>query len=153
MGRLTCDPIDPAGLVDAVRHPTRGAVAAFVGTVRSPNNGKGVLHIEYSAYEPMAEQLLDAIEAELRGRYPEIALAAVHRLGRIGVGEASVAVAVAAPHRPEALQACADWIEQMKVRVPIWKKEFYSDGSAWIDNGECAGPDQPAPSPPRSENS
>lgn len=151
MGRLTFDPIDPDRLVAAVRRPTRGAVATFVGTVRSPNRGKEVLHIEYSAYEPMAEQVLDAIEAELRDRYPEIGVAALHRLGRIGVGDASVVVAVAAPHRQEALQACSDWIEQMKVRVPIWKKEFYSDGSAWVDNRDCTDPDRPAPpSPHRS---
>lgn len=138
MGRLTFDPIDPHRLVEAVRDPGRGAVATFVGTVRSPNRGRDVMHIEYSAYEAMAEDVLGAIEAELRERYPGIGLAGVHRLGRIGVGEASVAVAVAAPHRGEALRACAEWIELLKARVPIWKKEFYRDGSAWIDNGNCS---------------
>lgn len=138
MRRLTRNRLDPERLVLRVRGPDRGAVATFLGTVRSPNRGRRVRRVEYSAYEPMAERILERIEAEVRKRYPGVRTAVRHRLGRLRVGEASVAIAVAGVHRAEALRACAGLIEALKARAPIWKREVYTDGSAWIEADHCA---------------
>jgi len=130
MVRLTREPLDLPALLGAEARD--GAVCLFVGVVR---------HLEYEAYEEMALPLLAEIEAELRQRWPVSDVRLEHRLGRLEIGEASVAVAVCSPHRAEAFAACRHAIDTLKQRVPIWKKEFYADGSAWIDG-------QIVPAPP-----
>lgn len=111
-----------------------GALCLFVGTVRDHNRGRRVVRLEYEAYEQMALPLLQEIADETARRWPVTAVHLVHRLGTLAVGEASVAVAVASPHRDEAFQACRHAIDTLKRTVPIWKKEFYADGSAWLDD-------------------
>jgi molybdopterin synthase catalytic subunit len=138
MDRLTRDPIDVENLCRRVESPACGAVAIFIGRVRKENRGRMVLSIDYSAYEPMAERVIREIEADLQGRFSGVRMVLVQRVGRLQVGEASVAVIAAAPHRREALQACAEGIEALKFRVPVWKKEYYRDGSAWIEGDRCA---------------
>jgi molybdopterin synthase catalytic subunit len=128
---LTRAPIDPLALQAAA--PADGAVCLFLGVVRDHNEGRAVVALEYEAYEEMALPLMAEIEAELRRRWPVSDVRLVHRLGALRVGEISVAVAVASPHRAEAFAACREGIDTLKARVPIWKKEFYADGSRWVD--------------------
>jgi molybdopterin synthase catalytic subunit len=135
--RLTRAPIDLAGLQGA--SPKDGAWCLFVGVVRDENAGRAVAHLEYEAYEEMAQSELEAIESETRRRWPVSDVRIVHRLGRLEIGEASVAVAVASPHRTEAFAACRYAIDALKLSVPIWKKEFYADGAVWLEGpGACA---------------
>ncbi len=133
--KLVRTPIDLAALLAADGRD--GAVCLFVGVVRNENGGRPVLRLEYEAYEEMALPLMQEIAAEARRLFPVTAVRLVHRLGRLEIGEASVAAAAAAPHRAEAFAACRFAIDALKTRVPIWKKEFYADGSAWL---EPAGP-------------
>jgi len=131
MVRLTRDPIDLAAL-----HATSaadGALCLFVGVVRDHNAGRRVLWLEYEAYEDMALPLMQQIADDVRRRWPISDVRLVHRLGRLEIGEPSVAVTVASPHRAEAFAACRHAIDTLKASVPIWKKEFYADGSAWLD--------------------
>jgi molybdopterin synthase catalytic subunit len=136
--RLVREPIDVAALAGAA--PADGAVCLFVGVVRNENRGQPVLRLEYEAYEEMALPLMQEIAAEARRLFPATDVRLVHRLGRLEVGEASVAVAVSSPHRVEAFSACRFAIDALKARVPIWKKEFYADGSAWLDGPGSAVP-------------
>jgi molybdopterin synthase catalytic subunit len=131
MVRLTRERIDLAALVGAA--PADGAVCLFVGVVRDENAGRRVSHLEYEAYEDMALPLMEQIAAEAARRWPVSDVRLVHRLGRLDIGEPSVAVAVASPHRPEAFAACRYVIDTLKAEVPIWKKEFYEDGAAWLE--------------------
>ncbi len=132
MVRLQHEPIDLAAL--QVTSHKDGAICLFVGVVRNENAGRAVLRLEYEAYEEMALPLMEEIEAETRERWPVSEVRMVHRLGPLAIGEASVAVAVASPHRAEAVAACRHAIDTLKARVPIWKKEFYADGSLWLQN-------------------
>jgi molybdopterin synthase catalytic subunit len=126
--------VDLAALVVAVSHPGAGAVASFVGTVRDVNEGSTVTGIEYEAYTPMADRELEAILSEAEARWPGARAAAVHRIGFLRVGEASVAVAASSPHRAPAFAACRYVTEELKRRVPVWKCEHYTDGRrAWVD--------------------
>lgn len=129
--RLVREPIDVAALAGTT--PADGAACLFVGVVRNENRGRTVVGLEYEAYEEMALPLMEAIAAETRERFPVTEARLVHRLGPLAVGEASVAVAVSSPHRAEAFAACRFAIDALKARVPIWKKELYADGSAWLD--------------------
>ena len=129
--RLVREPIDLASLTSTA--PGDGALCLFVGVVRDQNRGRKVLHLDYEAYEEMALPLMVEIGAEARRRWPITELRMVHRLGRLGIGEASVAVAVASPHRAEAFAAGRFLIDTLKTTVPIWKKEYYADGSAWLE--------------------
>jgi len=131
MVRLTRTAIDLAALHGV--SPANGALCLFVGVVRNENGGRAVTHLEYEAYEEMAVREMEAIEAETRRRWPVTDVRIVHRLGRIEIGEASVAVVVASPHRGEAFEACRFAIDTLKRTVPIWKKEFYADGAVWLD--------------------
>jgi molybdopterin synthase catalytic subunit len=131
--RLQREPIELASL--ACTSPADGALALFVGVVRASNRGRAVVRLEYEAYEEMALPLMRQIAAETRARFPVTEVRLVHRLGALGIGEASVAVAVGAPHRGEAFAACRFAIDALKARVPIWKKEHYADGSLWLDEG------------------
>jgi molybdopterin synthase catalytic subunit len=125
--------IDPVRLLEAAAHPGCGATVLFVGTVRGTNEGRSVSSIAYSAYRGMAEAELDRICREAVDRYPELRLAAEHRLGSLAVGEASIAIAAAHPHRAEAFEACRYVIEEAKRRLPIWKNEEYADGTSdWV---------------------
>ena len=113
-------------------------MALFVGVVRDQNAGRPVLRLEYEAYEEMALSEMQAIDREARRRWPITEIRIVHRLGRMEIGEASVAVAVASPHRDEAFEACRFAIDTLKKTVPIWKKEFYADGAVWLEApGAC----------------
>ena len=133
MFRIVRAPIEPLELVVAVSRPGHGGIATFVGAVRDQNEGKKVVAIEYQAYEPMAIKTMQSIGEEMRRAYGEVEVAMVHRVGRLQVGEVSVVVAVGAPHRHEALGALGFGIERLKQAIPVWKKEFYADGSSWLE--------------------
>jgi molybdopterin synthase catalytic subunit len=109
-----------------------------VGVVRNENQGRKVERLEYEGYEEMALPLMVEIAAETRRRFPVTEVRLVHRLGRLEIGEASVVVAAISPHRAEAFAACRYAIDALKARVPIWKKEYYSDGTAWLEGPEGA---------------
>ena len=133
--RLSDEPLDPAAVVAEVADERAGAVATFLGTVRIQSRGRTVLYLEYEAYEGMAEQVMEEIAAEVLRRYDLCSIAIHHRTGRVGIGEPSVAIAVSAPHRQDALLACKDAIDILKDRVPLWKKEVYAGGEEWIGRG------------------
>jgi molybdopterin synthase catalytic subunit len=133
MFRLTRDAIDYAALTESVRSPHCGAVVLFLGTVRDLTGEQVTVFLDYEAYAPMAEKKLAEIEAEVRRRWPVGGVAMVHRLGRLGVGEVSVAVAVSCPHRADAFDACRFAVDTLKELVPIWKKENAPDGTGeWV---------------------
>jgi len=133
--RLSAEPLSLDAVVDEVRSPQAGAIATFTGTTRVRSRGRTVLHLDYEAYEEMAEQVMTQIAEELKGRYDLCEIAIHHRTGRADIGEASVMIAVSAPHRQDALAACKDAIDTLKSRVPLWKKEFYEGGEEWIGRG------------------
>jgi molybdopterin synthase catalytic subunit len=138
MTRLTPDPIDYPALTEAVRSPHCGGVVLFLGTVRDLTGDEVTVFLDYDAYRPMAEKKLAEVEAEVRRRWPVGDVALVHRLGRLAVGEVSVAVAVSCPHRAEAFAAARFAIDAVKELVPIWKKENAPDGSSgWVHPGEA----------------
>ena len=133
MIKLTHDTIDHAELTESVRRPGCGGVVTFLGTVRDLTGDERTEALEYEAYPGMAEAKLAEIEAEMRQRWPVGGAAFVHRLGRLGVGEISVAVAVSCPHRAQAFEACRYAIDRLKEVVPIWKKDIAPDGeSEWV---------------------
>ena len=133
MVSLTNGPIDHYGLTEQVRQAHSGAVVTFLGTVRDLTDGRVTTALDYEAHPALAEKALAEIEAEARRRWPVGELAVVHRLGRLDVGDVSVAIAVSCPHRAEAFEACRYVIERLKERVPIWKKENWADGSGeWV---------------------
>jgi MoaE-MoaD fusion protein len=133
--RLSAEPLALEAVVEEVRVDEAGAVAAFVGTTRSRSRGREVLYLEYEAYEGMAEETMEELARGLRGRHELCAVAIHHRVGRVEIGEASVVIAVSAQHRAAALAACAEAIDQLKVSVPLWKKEVYVGGEEWIGRG------------------
>ncbi len=141
-------PLDPAALLAEVSGPTCGAAVLFVGSVRDMNDGRAVTGIEYTAYREMAERELAAIAAETAARYPGVRIAVEHRLGTLSLGDASIVIAAAHPHRMLAYEASRHIIEETKRRVPIWKREHYRDGAhEWVHagNGEAAMPAPPEP--------
>jgi molybdopterin synthase catalytic subunit len=123
MTALTREPIDFAALTERVWSPHAGAVVLFLGTVRDVTGDVVTEALDYTAYEPMAARQLAALEADLRRRWPVQGVALVHRLGRLAVGEVSVAVAVSCPHRAEAFEAGRYAIDTLKQIVPVWKQE------------------------------
>jgi molybdopterin synthase catalytic subunit len=130
---ITREPIDAAALLAAVAAPGHGAGLIFVGTVRDSNEGRAVEGIHYEAYEAMAEDVLRQIVTEAAARAGTHAIAAVHRVGELGLGEASVAIAVGSAHRAEAFEAVRYIIEEIKTRLPVWKQERYAGGDAqWV---------------------
>jgi molybdopterin synthase catalytic subunit/molybdopterin converting factor small subunit len=133
--RLTHGPVNLTSVVVAVVDEQAGAIATFLGTVRARSRGRDVIALEYEAYEEMAEEVMAGIAANVEERYDLCKVAMTHRLGRVEVGETSVAIAVSAPHRQDALAACADAIEALKSQVPLWKKEVYEGGEEWIGRG------------------
>ena len=134
MAYLTPNRILLDALLAEVQSPERGGTCVFLGSVRNGPEESGVTEIEYSAYEAMAEAEIERMLGEARERWPDARVALRHRLGRVLVGEASIAIAAAAPHRAEAFAACRHIIEEVKRRLPMWKKEYHIDGTAaWVD--------------------
>jgi MoaE-MoaD fusion protein len=133
--RLVDGPLDVAAVLREVEDPEAGALASFIGTVRSRSRGRDVVHLEYEAFEEMAEPMLVRLGAELIERHGLCSVAVHHRLGRVEIGEASVVIAVSAPHRSAALDACREAIETLKTTIPLWKKEVYASGEEWIGRG------------------
>src|SRR5207247_5333164 len=126
--RLTNDPLDLPAVIAEVETEAAGAVASFVGTVRARSRDRDVLYLEYDAYEGMAEQVMADLADALNSKYELCEVAIAHRIGRVEIGEASVAIAVSAPHRHDALAACKEAIDTLKETVPLWKKEVYEGG-------------------------
>ncbi len=133
--RLVEGPLDVAAVLREVEDPDAGAVASFVGTVRRRSRGRDVLGLEYEAYEEMAEPMLAGLAANLTARHGLCSVAIHHRVGGVEIGEASVAIAVSAPHRAAALTACREAIDTLKATIPLWKKEVYAGGEEWIGRG------------------
>jgi molybdopterin synthase catalytic subunit len=137
-------PIDEIALDDAVRTDADGAVIVFRGVARRQSRGREVVHLEYEAYPEMAEKVMAQIGEEMKSRWPISRVAIVHRTGVLQIGQASVVIAVSAPHRGEAFAAAQYAIDRLKEVVPIWKKEVWSDGSQWIGWENQAHPADPA---------
>jgi molybdopterin synthase catalytic subunit len=133
--RLVAEPLDVAAVLREVESPEAGALASFVGTVRRRSRDRDVLHLDYEAYEEMAEEMLAQLGAALTERHGLTAVAIHHRLGRVEIGDPSVVIAVSAPHRAAALVACREAIETLKTSIPLWKKEVYEGGEEWIGQG------------------
>ncbi len=133
--RLSAEPLSLDAVVDEVRSDRAGAIATFVGTTRVESRGRVVEHLDYEAYEGMAENVMAEIAASLKQRYDLCEIAIHHRTGRVEIGCASVVIAVSAPHRQDALAACKDAIDTLKDQVPLWKKEVYEGGEQWIGRG------------------
>lgn len=135
---LTDHPIDPRALVESVMRRSDGAYVLFEGVVRDHHEGKAVESIFYDAYRPMAEKEIETILRDVQAQFPDVALAVVHRLGHLVVGDASIAIVAASPHRAESFAACRLVIDRIKETVPIWKKERGPDGEEWVGwQGQC----------------
>ena len=133
--RLSAEPLSLDAVVDEVRSDRAGAIATFVGTTRVESRGRAVEHLDYEAYEGMAEEMMAKLAGDLKERYDIHDVAIHHRVGRVEIGEPSVVIAVSAAHRRDALAACKDAIDILKVDVPLWKKEVYKGGEEWIGRG------------------
>jgi MoaE-MoaD fusion protein len=132
---LTEEPLDVRAVMREVEVDGAGAIASFVGTVRARSRDRDVLYLEYDAYEGMAEQVMADLAQTLKDKFNLCEVAIAHRVGRVEVAEPSVAIAVSAPHRQDALAACAEAIDTLKQTVPLWKKEVYEGGEEWIRRG------------------
>lgn len=138
MTYLIDDPISPGDLVRRVLRRSDGAYVLFEGVVRDHHEGHAVESIFYDAYRPMAEKEMAKIVDEVGRLYPDVALAVVHRLGHLMVGDSSIAIVAASPHRAAAFEACRMTIDRIKQTVPIWKKELGPDGEEWVGwQGRC----------------
>ena len=133
--KLSADPLSVDAAVSEVRDQDAGAIATFIGTTRAHSRGRAVLHLEYEAYEGMAEQVMSDLASQLAERHELSKVAIHHRVGRVDIGETSVVIAVSARHRAAALAACREAIDELKVSVPLWKKETYVGGEEWIGQG------------------
>jgi len=132
---LTEEPIEPGRVVEQVANDAAGGIATFIGTTRAHSRGRTVHYLEYEGYAGMAEKVMAELAEELKQRYDLCEVAIAHRTGRVDVGGISVAIAVSAPHRQDALAACKDAIDRLKEIVPLWKKEVYEGGEEWIGRG------------------
>jgi molybdopterin synthase catalytic subunit/molybdopterin converting factor small subunit len=132
---ISAEPLDLAAAVAEVASDDAGAVATFVGTVRRRSRGRDVQHLEYEAFEEMAEPMLRELAARLTAKHGLCEVAIHHRIGRVEIGEPSVVIAVSAPHRASALEACREAIDTLKETIPLWKKELYEGGEEWIGRG------------------
>jgi molybdopterin synthase catalytic subunit len=132
LSKTTQDPIDMQELSDFVADSGAGAMASFVGTTRNTNEGRQVIRLEYECYPGMAEKEMSKIGRQVLERWPVLKIAMIHRLGRVDIGQASVAIAVSSSHRHAAFEACHYAINTLKETVPIWKKELYEGGQVWI---------------------
>jgi MoaE-MoaD fusion protein len=133
--RISVEPLDVAVVVAEAESDDAGAVATFVGTVRRRSRDRDVLHLEYEAFEEMAEPMLARLADELTAKHGLSKVAIHHRIGRVEIGEPSVVIAVSAPHRAAALDACREAIDTLKETIPLWKKEVYAGGEEWIGRG------------------
>ena len=136
MIKITTEPLDPEEITAQVRKDSNGAVVTFLGTTRDFSEGRDVEYLEYEAYQPMAEQTLQQIADELREKWGIDDFAVAHRVGRVDIGEISLVVALASPHRREAFEAGAYIVDRIKQIVPIWKKEVFEGGEVWVESPE-----------------
>jgi molybdopterin synthase catalytic subunit len=130
---ITHQPLDRAALVAAIAHPGAGGIVVFEGVVRDNARGKQIRYLEYDVYAEMAVEQIRQIIAEARRRWDTPRVAVAHRVGRLEIGEASVIIVVATPHRHEAFEACRYIIDTLKTTVPIWKKEVATSGEQWVE--------------------
>ena len=133
--RISPEPLDVNAAVAEVSTDEAGGIATFVGTVRKSSRGRDVDYLEYEAFEEMAEPMLSRLAADLEEKHGLCGVAIHHRVGRVEIGEASVVIAVSAPHRAAALDACREAIDTLKTTIPLWKKEVYAGGEEWIGQG------------------
>jgi molybdopterin synthase catalytic subunit len=131
--RLTRNPISASDLAKELRAPEDGAVVVFEGIVRNHSRGRATLYLEYEAYEPMAIRKMEELGREAKEKFAIHGLGMIHRLGRLEIGETSVAIIVTAEHRRAALEACQYAIDRLKQAVPVWKKEYFADGAVWAE--------------------
>ena len=131
--RVQAAPLRLEALLAEVRAPDCGGEVSFTGVVRDHSRGHSIDHLEYEAYEPMAEREMRKISEEVAKRWPEVRISIAHRVGRLEIGEAAVMIAAAAPHRAQAFEACRFAIDTLKRTVPIWKKEFGEEGTYWVE--------------------
>jgi len=132
---LSAEPLDVAAVVAEAASDDAGAISTFVGTVRRSSRGREVVRLEYEAFEDMAEPMLRSLADELTERHRLCAVAIHHRVGVVEIGEPSIVIAVSAPHRAAAIEACREAIDTLKQTIPLWNKEIYEDGSEWIGRG------------------
>lgn len=132
---LSGEPLDVARVTDEAASEDAGAIATFVGTVRRHSRGREVVRLEYEAFQEMAEPMLRRLADELTAKHGLCEVAIHHRVGAVDIGEPSVVIAVSAPHRGAALEACREAIDTLKETIPLWKKEIYADGEEWIGRG------------------
>jgi molybdopterin synthase catalytic subunit len=130
--RISSEPLSIDECVRAVEHPTAGGVNVFIGKVRNHSDGQAVTVLEYEAYASMAEKEMERIAAEIHAKVPGVRLGVLHRVGRLEVGDIAVVCAASAPHRDEAFRACRLLIDEIKARVPIWKREHAGSGPSWV---------------------
>lgn len=131
--RITRSAVTTKDFAAAMKEPEDGAVVVFEGIVRNHSRGRKALFLEYEAYEPMALRVMEEIRAEAKRKFPIARVTVIHRTGRLEIGETSVAIIVTSAHRSAAFEACRYVIDELKQRVPIWKKEYFEDGSAWAE--------------------
>ena len=131
--RVTREPLDRDAIIAAVAHPEAGGIVTFEGVVRNHARGKQIRYLEYDAYPEMAEEQFARIAAEVQAQWGTARIAIWHRIGRLEIGEASVIIVVATPHRAQAFEACRYAIDTLKTTVPIWKKEVSEDGEEWVE--------------------
>jgi molybdopterin synthase catalytic subunit len=148
--RLVSEPIDADALVRNVRAGEDGAVVTFDGCVRNQSHGRRTLYLDYEAYEPMVLAKIRDIAVQMHAKFPIHRVAIVHRLGRLQIGDTSIFIAVSAPHRPAAFEACRFAIDTIKRTVPIWKKEYFEDGAVWADGELPPAPPEAASANPAS---
>ena len=132
MIEITRQALKPEEITTKVRRDTNGAVVTFLGTTRLFAEGRKVLYLEYEVYEEMALKEMEKIRREIQIEYSIEDIAIAHRIGRVDIGEISLVIAVASPHRKEAFHACHQAVDRLKERVPIWKKEYFEDGYHWV---------------------
>lgn len=129
---VTREHLNPESVTATIRRDSNGGVVTFLGTTRNDTDGRRVLYLEYEAYPEMAHKMLARIAEEIRDRWGIADVSIAHRFGRLEVGEVSLVVAVASPHRAQAFAACQYAVDRIKQNVPIWKKEVFADGSVWV---------------------
>ena len=129
---LTREPLDPEAITVTVRDDSNGGVVTFLGTTRDQTAGRRVMYLKYEAYQEMAKKMLARITDEVLERWGVGDVSIAHRFGRLEIGEVSLVIAVASPHRDEAFAACRYAVDRIKQNVPIWKKEVFEDGEAWV---------------------
>ena len=140
MIEIVNEPLDAEAITAKVKNDSNGAVVTFLGATRDFTGARKVLHLEYEAYRPMADEKLAEVASDLRERWSIEDVAIVHRIGRLEIGEVSLVVAVASPHRKEAFAACQYSVDRIKQIVPIWKKEFFEGGEVWVGSQESSSP-------------